>query len=68
MVHNVPDIKAFSFVCMHVCEAYIVIYIGIQWNPSKADTNGTVTFVLYREVSLTQGFFQKDVYITEKNQ
>ena len=27
----------------------------VQWNPSKADTIGTKDFVLYREVSLTQG-------------
>ena len=27
----------------------------LQWNPSKADTIGTKDFVLYREVSLTQG-------------
>ena len=27
----------------------------LQWNPSKEDTIGTKDFVLYREVSLTQG-------------
>ena len=29
--------------------------LPIQWNHSKADTIGTKDFVLYREVSLTQG-------------
>ena len=33
--------------------------IPIQWNSSKADTIGTWEFVLYREVSLTQGLGQK---------
>ncbi len=32
----------------------------VHWNPSKADTIGTWAFVLYREVSLTQGLGQNN--------
>ena len=33
----------------------LVIFSGIQWNPSIMDTIGTQHFVHYSEVSLTQG-------------
>ena len=35
----------------------------IQWNPSKPDTIGEWNFILYREVSLTQGLFCMCVYV-----
>ena len=29
--------------------------VNIQWNPTKTDTIGEITFVLYKEVSFIQG-------------
>ena len=34
---------------------------GILWNPSKTDTIGEVTFVLYKEVSFVQGILNYDL-------
>ena len=33
----------------------------VQWNPSKMDTIGEVTLVLYKEVSFIQGFLNYDI-------
>ena len=35
----------------------------MMWNPSKPDTIEELIFVLYREVSLTQGLFCMCVYV-----
>ena len=43
-----------SRLCMPTSNDLSMVLIQ-QWNPSKADTIGTKDFVLYREVSLTQG-------------
>ena len=37
--------------------------LSVQWKPSKPDTIGECNFVLYREVSLTQGLFCMCVYV-----
>ena len=45
----------YSTTCTTVdTHAYSSLWM-VQWNLSNADTIGTKDFVLYREVSLTQG-------------
>ena len=47
----------YSFLINNNLKSNLPMPIQVHWNPSKADTIGTMTFVLYREVSLTQFFF-----------
>ena len=42
---------------------YIFNLVGdVQWNPSKKDTIGEITFVLYKEVSFIRGFLNYDIF------
>ena len=47
---------------LHIVFEYILQIYAVD--PSKTDTIGEITFVLYKEVSFIQGFLNYDIFVT----